>query len=66
MTLVRWVVSSLLSSFILYILVFMLMPRLPTGMIPAPAFYPIFAAVYFASAVFAYLAVPNHKSKVKR
>lgn len=61
MTLVRWIVSSLLSSFILYILVFLIMPRLPADAIPAPAFYPIFATIYFVSAIFAYFAVPNHK-----
>jgi hypothetical protein len=59
----RWVVSSLLSSFVLYILVFLIMPRLPDKAIPAPAFYPIFAAVYFACAVFAYFAIPNKDKK---
>jgi|GEM_PF-6738613 hypothetical protein len=63
MTLFRTIFSGLLSAFILYLFVFMVMPRLPTDAIPAPAFYPIFASVYFTSGLVAYFVIPDHKDK---
>lgn len=65
MTLVRWIVSAFISAGILWGLVFLIMPRLPAGEIPSQAFYPIFTLINFVCALFAYLAIPNHKGLKK-